>query len=96
MSILSRLFGRKTPDVETTDGEAEEYAGFTIVPAPRKEGGSYRISGRISKTVDGQERTHEFVRADTISELEDARSATLAKARQLIDEQGTRLFDDGR
>jgi hypothetical protein len=35
---------------------------------------------------------HELVRADTMASLEDATAISLAKARQMIDEQGERLF----
>lgn len=89
MSLLSRLFGGKSAaDVPQTGGEAEEYKGFRVIPKPIREGGQYRVSARIEK--DG--RVHELVRADTMASLEDAVAISRSKARQMIDEQGERLF----
>ncbi len=42
--------------------------------------------------VDGESRTHELIRADTMGSLDDATAISVAKARQMIDEQGDRLF----
>jgi hypothetical protein len=42
---------------------------------------------------DGPERNeHRFVRAETHATLDEAVAFSLAKARQIIDEQGDRLF----
>ena len=68
--------------------QAEEHKGFRITPRPIKEGGQYRVAARIEK--DG--RVHDLVRADTMTSLDEAMSISLAKARQMIDEQGERLF----
>ena len=40
----------------------------------------------------GTRRSHRLLRADTMASLDDARAISLAKARQVIDEQGDRLF----
>jgi hypothetical protein len=72
---------------------SETYEGFEIRAAPVNEPGGWRVSGVISKTIEGEEKTHRFVRADTCSDAESAASMTLRKARQLIDERGDRLFD---
>lgn len=93
MSLLSRLFGGKPgkPDGAATPepaGAAEDYKGFRIIPRPIREGGQFRVAARIEK--DGC--AHELIRADTTSSLEDATRLSLAKARQMIDEQGERLF----
>jgi hypothetical protein len=37
-------------------------------------------------------RTHELIRADTVTSPDEARALSLAKARQVIDEQGDSLF----
>ena len=42
--------------------------------------------------VDGEMKTHTLIRADTIGELEAAKQASTAKARQMIDEQGEGIF----
>jgi hypothetical protein len=87
MPFWSRLFGGK-PAEETASGASEEHKGFRITPKPIREGGQYRVAARIEK--DG--RVHELVRADTMTSLDEAKAVSVAKARQMIDEQGDRLF----
>ena len=88
MSLLKRLFGGGAP----AEAEAEVYQDFRIIPTLQKESDGYRISARIEKTVNGETKVHSLIRADTIASLEDATSATIAKAKQVIDEQGDALF----
>ena len=63
-----------------------------IRPAPYLEGGEYQVAGVIEKTVEGTTRTHSFVRADRMASPEEAVSFTVLKARQIIDQQGERIF----
>ncbi len=91
MPFWSRLFGGK-PAEEPASAPAEEHKGFRITPKPIREGGHYRIAARIEKDVAGVPRVHELVRADTVSSLDEAKTLSVAKARQVIDEQGDRLF----
>lgn len=88
MSLLKRLFGGGAP----AEAEAEVYQDFRIIPTLQKESDGYRISARIEKDVNGETKVHSLIRADTIASLEDATSATIAKAKQVIDEQGDALF----
>ncbi|MCX7668745.1 MAG: HlyU family transcriptional regulator [Anaerolineae bacterium] len=88
MSLLSRLFGAKSEKPAAAAAQAEEHKGFRITPRPIREGGTFRVSALIEK--DG--RSHELIRADTMTSQEDAISLSLAKARQMIDEQGESLF----
>ncbi len=91
MSLLSRLFGSgKPPD---TVAEPEIYKEMRILAEPIAEGQNYRLSARITQDKDGQVREHHLIRADTFQDKEQAASAAIAKARQVIDEQGERLFD---
>lgn len=81
---------------KTSGGEvlsSETYNGFDIHAAPVKEAGGWRVTGTITKIVDGEEKTHRFIRADTCADADSAASMTQRKARQLIDERGDRLFD---
>jgi hypothetical protein len=90
MSLLSRLFGGgKSPPPAA---EPELYNGYAIFPDPMRDGTQFRISARIEKEVGGVLKTHTLIRADTLGDHEAAVAASLAKARQLIDEQGERLF----
>jgi len=87
MSLLSKLFGGgggATPPAEPVD-----YKGYSITPAPAKEGGRYRIGAQIEK--DG--KSHHLIRADTLDDLASAEDASVNKAKQLIDQVGERLFD---
>jgi len=96
MSWLSRLFGGQSdggkPDKDPEPQAVEEYKGFRIIPGPIREGGQYRVAVRIEKTVDGTVRQHQVIRADMLSSLEEATTISAAKARQVIDEQGERIF----
>lgn len=90
MSFLSKLLGLSggaAPAAKST-----EYQGFEIMPAPMKEGSKYRICAEITKEVDGEMLRHTLVRADVFEGLDQAEEATLRKAKQVIDEQGDRLF----
>ena len=84
MSLFSKLFGGGTPKPVS----AEEYEGYKITPTPVKEPRGFRISATIEK--DGQ--THEMIRADTYASSDTAVEASIAKAKQVIDQMGDRLF----
>ncbi|KIC47966.1 HlyU family transcriptional regulator [Tateyamaria sp. ANG-S1] len=88
MSLLKKLFGSTTP----AEPEGETYNGFRIIPTLQKEADGYRISARIERELGGETKVHSLIRADTIASHEDATAATIAKAKQVIDEQGDALF----
>lgn len=90
MSLLSRLFGSKTP--ETPVDASVEYLGFRILPEPMKEAQGYRLCAVIEKEVGGTLKSHRLIRADTIADIEQCRDASIAKAKQMIDQMGERLF----
>lgn len=90
MSWLSKIFGG---DAKAPAGpEAEEYKGFQIFPELMPEGNQFRLAARIEKEIDGEVKTHRLIRADTIEGKEAVISASIAKAKQMVDEQGDRLF----
>jgi hypothetical protein len=92
-SFLSRLFGGAKDDAgEAAPAEPETYKGFTIVPAPMPNGGQFNTAGTITKEIDGEMKEHKFIRADTHAGRDEAVRHSLTKARQIIDEQGDRLF----
>ena len=90
MSFLKKLFGGGGGS--ESEAKSETYKDFRITPTPIKEGNTYRVSATIEKDVDGKTKTHEFVRADTIQGLDEAQAACIRKAKQVIDEQGERIF----
>ena len=87
MSLFGRLFGSKPKEPE-----AETYNGFRIFAEPMNDGGVYRLCARIE--LDGAEgvKVHQLIRADTFNSEDAAADAAVAKAKQLIDQQGERLF----
>jgi hypothetical protein len=87
MPFWSRLFGAKPAGPEPS-APGEDYQGFRIIPAPIRDGAQFRVAARIEKGG----RRHELIRADTFGSADEAAAAALRKARQIIDEQGERLF----
>jgi hypothetical protein len=93
MSFLRKLFGGgKGQASEPQAAKTAEHKGFKIEARPYKEGGQFQTAGRITKEVDGVAMQHDFIRADRFTTLEDAADHALLKARQIIDEQGERIF----
>lgn len=92
MSLWKKLFGGGETAREEPAAEPVEHKGFLIRPTPFVEDGQYQTCGVITKVVDGETKEHRFVRADRFAARDDAVEVTLRKARQLIDEQGERIF----
>ncbi|MFN4154769.1 MAG: HlyU family transcriptional regulator [Paracoccaceae bacterium] len=90
-SFLSRLFG-KSPAAAPTAPEPILHNDFRIFPAPIKDGSAFRIAARIEKTIGGETKTHQLIRADTRATLDEATEATILKAKQAIDQLGDTLF----
>jgi hypothetical protein len=91
MPFWDRLFGKGTAE-EPASAPSEEHKGFRITPKPIRDGGQYRVAARIEKEVGGVLRVHDLVRADTLASPDEAKALSLAKARQMIDEQGDGIF----
>ena len=72
-----------------------EHKGFRIRTTPYATMGGWQTAGVIEKASDSGVREHRFVRAETHPSREDAAAFTIAKARQIIDEQGERVFGQG-
>ena len=96
MSFLKSLFGLgDKSSASATDAAVAreaEHNGFQIAAAPYKEQGQYQVAGVISKEIDGARREHKFVRADRFGTLEEAADFAILKGRQIIDQQGDRIF----
>lgn len=73
--------------------EAVEYKGFRIKPAPYSSKGQYQTAGIIEKDSGAGPKEHRFVRAETHASKDDAIAFAIVKAKQIIDEQGERIFD---
>ena len=90
-AALQRALGGGGEGAQRT-GPTVEYKGYRITPTPYKAGDQFQTSGTIEKdTAEGVKR-HEFIRADTYASWEDAVAFTTSKAKQIIDQQGDRIF----
>jgi hypothetical protein len=93
--LWTRLFGQGGGgDADAGPGEAVEYQGFRIRAAPYASDGQYQTAGIIEKDAPDGVKTHRFVRAEKHASREDAASFALTKARQIIDQQGDRIFEE--
>ena len=50
------------------------------------------MCGEIEREIDGVKKLHRFIRADRFASEEDAVTFTFAKARQIVDLNGDRMF----
>lgn len=94
MSFLKSLFGGKKTEPAAPAGPLKsiEHKGFTIHATPFQEGGQHQLCGVIEKEIDGELRSHRFIRADRFPGVQEAADFALAKGQQLVDEQGEALF----
>mgnify|MGYP001352646520 CR=1 FL=1 len=95
MSFLKSLFGLGSKDEGDRAPAAVsqvEHKGFIIRATPFKEAGQYQTCGVISKDVGGVLKEHKFIRADRFPALETAAEIAITKGKQIIDEQGERIF----
>jgi hypothetical protein len=92
MSFLKKLFGgggATTPASHPT----QEHRGWTIAAHPVAEGGQHRVSGTLSREVDGVRREKRFERSDRLASRDEAVEMTFQKGRLMIDQLGDRALD---
>lgn len=96
MSFLKSLFGfggqRPADDGKPAASSSIEHKGFTITAVPFRNEGQFQTAGTVSREIGGEVKEHRFIRADRHASLEDAVQFSLMKGRQLVDEQGDRMF----
>jgi hypothetical protein len=93
MSFWKSLFGGGATESVEKASEPVEYNGFTIRAAPYKAEGQYQTAGTITKEIGGALKEHKFIRADRHASYDDAVEFSLAKARQIVDQSGERMFN---
>ena len=93
MSFWKSLFGGGRGGSGPAKPAAEtEHNGYRIVAEPYLEGGQYQVAGRVSRQIGGELKEHRFIRADRFGSLEEAADVALMKGRQIVDQQGDRMF----
>lgn len=91
--VFRKLFGGGKEKAKTRKEAAPvKHEGYVIVPSPLEQPGGWYVAGRIELTAGDDTRTHEFVRADTHADWDQAVEHTVQKAIRVIDEQGERIF----
>ena len=95
MSFLKKLFGMGGQSQDSSEpkilGEAE-HEGYLIKATEMRAGSEFQLSGTIEKEIDGELKKASFIRADRLPSAEQAESAAIEKAKQIIKEQGESLF----
>lgn len=91
MGFFTRFFGKPKPQ-PLVQVEPIEYKGFMIYQEPMAENGQFRIAGRITKEVNGELKTHRFIRSDLLSNKADAEELMLKKAQLFIDQMSGQIF----
>ncbi len=96
MSFWKSLFGGNKFDAISPAKVVREaqHSGFRIEAMPYAEAGQFQVAGLISKEVGGALKQHRFVRADRFGSLEEAADFAIMKGRQIVDQQGERIFDE--
>ena len=98
--FLSKLFGFGGGSDSTASGGSskdrmERIGEYAVYATPMKEGGQWRLAGRIESDSPNGLLVRRFIRADIFSSQDDAIETTFRKAKQIIDQHGSGLFGDG-
>ena len=88
----TRLAGAASGAADVAVAGPVEYKGYRIRPAPYRANGHYQTAGTIEKDTPDGVKEHKFIRADRHASYDDAVEFSLAKARQIVDQQGERMF----
>ncbi|NNF76936.1 MAG: transcriptional activator HlyU [Rhizobiales bacterium] len=96
-SFLSKLFGGSSSKSARGSKRSDpvSYNDLVIQAAPEEAGDQWRLAGFIIKQSDDGPLERKFLRADTFPSRDEAIEYAVRKAKQIIDEQGARLFADG-
>ncbi len=93
--FLRRFIAPKKKKATSRESErALDYQGYTIRPTPNREGSQWFTEGVITKEFADGVKERRYIRADMHSSKEIADAFAIVKAKQMIDEQGDRLFDE--
>ncbi|MGQ0663645.1 MAG: HlyU family transcriptional regulator [Pseudomonadota bacterium] len=94
--FLRRLVNPKQGEASRPEPVAAvEYNGYSIRPTPRRQGSEWLTAGVIAKQFPDGVKEHQFIRVDTHANQADAANFSIYKAKQIIDEQGDKMFRTG-
>jgi hypothetical protein len=92
--LLGKIFGSGGGGKdETRPGEAVEYRGYRIRPAPFRSEGQFQTAGIIEKDFPDGMKEHRFIRAERHAGKDEADAFAITKGQQIIDERGDQIFD---
>ena len=98
LKFLKSIF-RQSGETSTTEtrsagitGEFIEYQGYQIQPTPRQGKNGWTTEAIITREIEGELKTHHFIRADTTSDQNGAIELSVTKSKATIDQVGDRLF----
>ncbi|MGI9334351.1 MAG: HlyU family transcriptional regulator [Gammaproteobacteria bacterium] len=95
VGFLKKIFGSSEPGPAKPAAELE-YNGFRLIATPAQVSGGWSTQGTIEKTVGGELKSIDFVRADTSASQDAAAQMSLDKAKKIVDERGDAVFDADR
>lgn len=95
VGFLKKLFGggvngEANPASAVADNVYKE---VEIRASPVGDGSQWRVGGTLTKVVNGEAITRRFMRADMLQSQDEARIVAIAKAKLIIDQNGTALWD---
>ncbi len=91
IKILKSIFGGKNGGSQRAE-QAVEHNGFSIQPTPNNINGGWSTEAIISKIINGETKTHNFIRADTSGSRDGAIELIISKAKMFIDQAGEKIF----
>lgn len=92
-SIWSRFSGKAGQETAIA-ADPVDYKGYRIRPAPYAAGRQYQTAGTIEKDFPSGIKEHRFIRAETHASKDEAVAFAIIKGKQIIDQQGDRLFGE--
>jgi hypothetical protein len=96
MSFWKKLFGGGSGGTSSEPArpmQTVEHKGYVIEARPYSEGGQFQVAGVIFKGEGEARKEHKFIRADRFPTMDEAADFAVIKGRQIIDQQGDRIFD---
>lgn len=93
IKFLHRVLGGRPESPITETAGTVNYKGYLIRAAPRVRGSEWTTEGMITKQFAGSAKEHYLIRVDIHGDKDEAITFCIARAKQIIDEQGDRMFD---